>query len=149
MLGSGAGESFTCTIRTKAYNLNEAAQYKRLMYWVVEVNSASGIEAIAHPVTVPLVGVTWNDLDLHNWSDLDKGSWNNPVIVLPVYIDNVDFPTAAPTKAVVKVQSAFRFLSVFFEVFLACDGTAATAPVRIYSITPYIKIKANVSSKVS
>lgn len=149
VLSSGEGEEFTCTMRTKAYSMDEAAQYKRLLYWGVEVASSSGIEAIAHPIAVPRQGSTWNAMDLTTWNILDEGSWNNPFIDPPKYLDDVQFPTSAPVHTTVKVTGAFRFLSAYFEVFMACDGTSRTAPARIYSITPYLKVKANVSSKVS
>ena len=144
-----AGEQFNCTMRTKAHNFGEAAQFKRLMYWTVSVSSASGVDAIAYPITIPRLGTTWNAMNDTTWNELEKGSWNNPLITLPTYVDNIDFPTAAPVPALVKVRGAFKFLSAYVEVFLACDGTLATSPVRIYSITLYTLIQANVSSKVS
>lgn len=145
----GAGEAFTLHIITKAYELNKSAQFKRLMWWALEVLSASGAEGIAHPLTIPISGVTWNQMSATTWNQLSMGTWNNLLITQPTYDDNTVYPMAAPQQMTIKVRTAIRFLRTSFEVFLHLDGTAATSPARIYSITPYLKVKATVSGKVS
>ncbi len=147
VLSTGSGETMQCVLRTKAYSLDESAQYKRLLYWAIEHRSASGLEAIAHPVAVPITGATWNDMEAYNWGDF--GSWNNPLLQITDYTDTVTYPTLAPIMSTVKMIAAFRFIRVYFEVFQTCDGTTATSPSRIYSITPYMKIHAGLSKKVS
>jgi hypothetical protein len=147
VLPSGAGEEMTCTVRTKAYSLDDAADYKRLLYWTVEIRSAVGVTANAYPTALSTGSTTWNDMMTHNWNDF--GTWNNPLIPEVVYVDTVAFPTLAPVRTVVKMTAPFRFLSGYYEIVMECDGTAATSPSRIYSITPYLKVKAGVSRKVS
>lgn len=147
VLGTGSGELMTCHIRTKSYNFGEPAQYKRLMWWSIESRSSTGVEAIAHPAALPDGGTTWNDMEGEPWSSF--GTWNNPLIQPVTYVDDVAFPTAAPTSTVTKIRTAIRFLGLLFEVFIDTYGTSATGPVRIYGITPYLLVEAGVSRKVS
>lgn len=148
-LASAPGESFVLHISTKAYELDQSAQFKRMLWWALEVQSANGAEGIAHPLTLSLNNVTWNDLNTKTWNDINLGSWNNPLITPSVYDDITMFPSAAPIQETIKVRAAIRFLRTWFEVFLPVDGTAATSPARIYGLAPYLKVKAGISAKVS
>lgn len=142
-------ESFSLHIVTKAYQLDKASNIKRMMWWALSVLSAKGAEGIAHPVIIPAGGVTWNLMAATTWNVLTQGTWNNPLIIAPVYDDNVVSPTSAPQQQTIKVTAAIRFLAVYFEVFIPLDGTVRTSPARIYSITPYLKVKATVTAKVN
>lgn len=145
----GLSESFSLHIITKAYELNKSANVKRMMWWALEVLSAKGAQGIVYPVTIPIQGVTWNQMAATTWNVINSGTWNNPLIPAPAYSDNVVFPTAAPQQQTIKVTAAIRFIRAIFEVFIPLDGTTNTSPARIYSIVPYLKIKADVSQKVS
>lgn len=149
VLQTGTGESMACMIRTKAYSMSQPAQYKALKYWTAEVRSANSVTGISYPVIIPTGTTTWDAMDLVTWDTLDLGNWDNPLVVLPVITDNVPYPSNGPVAKLVRFIRAYRFLKVIFEVYLECDGTAATSPARIYSITPYLGIKANVSKKVN
>jgi len=149
-IATGAlSESYSLHIITKAYELNKSANVKRMMWWALEVLSSRGAEGIVHPVTIPIQGVTWNQMNATTWNVINQGTWNNPLIPQPVYDDNTVFPTAAPQQQTIKVMAAIRFIRAVFEVFIPLDGTTKTSPARIYSITPYLKVKATVSQKVS
>jgi len=106
VLTTGAGETMQCIVQTKAYSLDESAQYKRLLYWAIENRSSVGLDAIAHPVAVPAGGTTWNDMQAYNWGSF--GSWNNPLLQITTYVDSISYPTLAPIMNVIKVQAAFR-----------------------------------------
>lgn len=148
VLGTGDGEPITCRMRTKAYGFGQNATHKRLYFWTVSIASASGLEATLNPVSIPISGTTWNDMNLVNWNDL--GTWNNPLIQAVEYSDDVDFPTAAPVQATVKlIARGIRFLLMYAEIVMQCDGTSATSPSRIYAISPVIGMKADVAKKVS
>lgn len=149
VLPVGDGEKFNAFIRTKSYSFEEAAQYKRIFYWAAEVQSASGAEGIAYPSTVSASGTTWNQMNESTWNDLEGGSWNNPLTVVPVFRDDVEFPAFAPTRALIRFASEFHFMRVAFEVYLECDGTARTAMARIFSITPYLAVRGPVAGKVT
>lgn len=143
------GEPISCMLRTKSYSFDEAAQYKRMFYWTMEVRSASGARGIAYPSAIPTGGVTYDDLDATTFDELDKGSWDNPLILIPSFESDVDFPAAAPIRGLIKCIQDSRLLRMHYEVHLECDGTSSTSPARIYSIVPYVRIKASVSKQVS
>lgn len=147
VLGVGAGEEMACRVRTKAYAFGESAKHKRLYYWAVRVRTASGVDATLNPVAVPITGTTWNEMNEVNWNDL--GTWNNPLVLPIEYVDEVEFPTLAPVMSTIKLVASLRFILIYAEIIMLCDGTSATSPTRIYSITPYIGMKATVSKKVS
>lgn len=148
VLGTGSGEPITCRMRTKAYAFGDNVKHKRLYYWIVRVRSSSGVQAILNPVAIPVSGTTWNAMNTVNWNDL--GTWNNPLVQPVEYIDDVAFPTAAPVRSTIKLLArGVRFLLMYGEIVMQCNGTSATSPSRIYAITPVIGMKADVSKKVS
>lgn len=145
----GASEAIDCVLRTKSYAFDESAQYKRMFFWTAEVRSSNGMTGNAFPSAIPTDGVTYDDMDLVTYDDLDLGSWDNPLVVFPEFETDVAFPSAVPIRALVKCLQDSRLLRMYYEVHLSCDGTARTSPVRVYSITPYVRIKASVSKQVS
>jgi hypothetical protein len=48
-----------------------------------------------------------------------------------------------------KLNEALRFRRIFFELYLDCDGTAATSPVQVFSIIPMVGAKAKVSKEAN
>lgn len=149
VLQLGTGESMACMIRTKAYSMSQPAQYKALKYWTVEVRSAGAVTGTSYPVTLQQGGATWDAMDLTTWDVLSNGNWDNLLVILPKIVDEAPYASSGPIAKLVRFIRAYRFLKVIFEVYMECDGTAATSPARIYSITPYLGIKANVSKKVN
>jgi hypothetical protein len=143
------GETINCVLRTKSYAFDEAAQYKRMFYWTFEVRSANGGMGVAYPSAIPTDGLTYDDLEGISYDVLDLGTVDNPLILIPSYTTDVTFPTAAPVRALIKAGQDSRLLRMYYEITLECDGTASTSPARIYSIVPYVRIKASVSKQVS
>lgn len=144
-----AGEQMTCSVRTKAFYFDDPGIIKRMMYWTISYRSSSGVDAIATPVDIVQNQVTWNELSTHTWNDLNKGTWNNLLVVTPVVQDDIDFPTLAPVQGLAKVHSPIRFKTVYFDMQLSTDGTASTAPARIFNLTAYLKEHARAGAKVS
>lgn len=142
-------EEIMCKISTKAYSLDESSKYKRIFQWFIEVLSSRGVQGVAHPIALLGVNVTWNDLSTRTWNEMSKNTWNNLLVSAVEYGDATDYPTSSPVRTVAKLRASARFLRMYFDVFLSWDGTTATGPVRIYSITPHLKVKSDVSRKVS
>lgn len=145
----GPSEAIPCVLRTKSYAFDDAAQYKRMFYWTMEVRTANGARGVAYPSAITTDGVTWDDMSLVTWDVLSEGSWDNPLIITPMYESDVSFPTSSPVRALIKCLQDSRLLRMYYEVYLECDGTTRTAPVRVYSITPYVRVKGSVSKQVS
>lgn len=138
---SSPGESITAHVRTKAYTLDEPAQYKRLFMWTVQAETASGLTGVATPIAQPTSFTTWDQMALSDWDTLAKGSWDNPLLTVVQITDNIAWPTSAPVLIETKLIQGLRFLSIFFDVTLVFDGTTKTSPAKIYAITPYMLIK--------
>lgn len=147
VLGTGTGELMSCRIRTKAYAFGESSRYKRNFFWAIRIRSSRGVEGILNPVAIPIEGTTWNEMENFNWNDF--GTWNNPLVLPVEYVDDVTFPTAAPVMSTVKMVARLHFLLMYLDVIMECDGTSETSPTRIYAITPYLSMSADLSKKVS
>lgn len=147
-LAAGAtGEQITAWIRTKATAVNDASRFKRLFYWTVEALTAKGVKGAANPVTVVSSSTTWNDMEGYNQDQF--GTWDNPLVVLPVIVDDVPFPTNAPAHTVTKMIRSMKVTRIFFEVYLTFDGTTRTVPAKIYDLVAYFRESAGVAKKVS
>ncbi len=146
---SGAGETFTWMVRTKAYPFGEEGRYKRLMWWLASVRSARPIAATANPIALPGTGVTWDQMATKTWDVLAMGTWTNPFIAPATYVDNVSYQAAAPYHVLVKIRAALHALSISFDVSSVCDGTAATGPGKLYGIESHLMLQSEVSRKVS
>jgi hypothetical protein len=147
-------ESFALHVTTKSYDFSRAANDKRMTWWALEVQSATGARGVMSPVVIPIAGVTWNQMNSLVWPNTAGGvpaiqTWNNPMISQPTFSDTVGFPTAAPQRQTIKFAGAGRFVRVFADVYVTLDGTSKTSPAKIFSIVPYLKNKVTVSQKVS
>ncbi len=141
------GETITAWIRTKATAVEDVSRFKRLFYWTIEALTASGVKGAANPVTVISSFTTWDDMEGFNQDNF--GTWDNPLIVLPVIVDDVDFPTNSPAHTVTKLIKSLKVTRVFFEAYLTFDGTTKTVPAKLYDIVAYFKESAGVAKKVS
>ena len=54
-----------------------------------------------------------------------------------------------PVRMEAKLQQSLRFRRLYFELYLDCDGTAATSPVQVFSIIPMVGAKAKVSKEAN
>ena len=145
----GLTETYTMRVVTKIYDFAEPAAFKRLFWWAAEVFSATGIDALTHPVIISAGGVTWDQMATTTWDVLALGSWDDPLIIPPLYDDNTTFPVDFPIEETIRVIAATPFVRIFFEVKINLDGTATTTPARLINIVPYLANKENVSQKVS
>lgn len=162
---SAAGsEAMQCFIRTKIYDFDSPVEWKRLYYWAADVASARPIKAVVFPVALVETPVqatwdeiskdfeaetgfyTWDQISKDDLSDVTYGTWDS--IVTPSGgISTVvsSFPQTAPQRVEAKLNNSLRFRRIYFELYLDCDGTASTAPVQIYSLTPMVGAKASVA----
>jgi hypothetical protein len=150
-LAVGSGESFDVILRTKSYAFQQASEYKRMTYWTVEVTSADGVTGNLYPEALGSAGATWDQLSLQTWDQLSTGTWDNPLVIPVTITDMATFPSLAPIGITAKMTlSGYgRFLRMQFEIRKTIDGTTATAPFRIRSLTAYLLLKARTSKKVS
>lgn len=145
----GSNETFSLHVITKLYDLSKPVEFKRMTHWAVEVLSASGVDGIAHPVSIGQGGTTWNAMAASTWNTLTMGTWNNPLLVVVAYEDNTAYPTSAPQQETIKLTAAIRFIRVFFELSITVDGTSLTSPTRILAIIAFLLEDAQLAQKVS
>lgn len=143
------GEEMSCTARTKTFDFNLAGTFKRLLYWTIGFRSARGVSGQIVPVGVNGSSISFDDMENSTFDDFDLATWDAPIFKVPVFQDNITFPAAVPMQALAKAMARIRFLSAYFEVTLTTKGTQATAPVRIFTVTAYLKQHADTGEKVS
>lgn len=157
-------EEFQCSLRTKVYDFNTPAEWKRLYFWAADIASARPVKAAAYsvaiPATQPLVTwdeiskdfaeesgfYSWDKLSLDNVGDTEYGTWDGlktPSGAISTIVDS--FPQGSVLRMELKLNHALRFRRIYFELYLNCDGTALTSPVQVFSITPMIGAKAKIS----
>jgi hypothetical protein len=158
----------TCSLRTKIYDFNTPVEWKRLYFWAVDVVTALEFKAIAHPVALldSTTLITWDQLDRlfdpnlprYTWDefsqdsevDVDFKSWD--ALIEPENSAGTIVESSGQNKPVrleAKLNQALRFRRIYFELYLACDGTAATSPVQVFSIIPMVGAKAKVSKEAN
>jgi hypothetical protein len=157
-------ETFNCSMRTKIYDFDAPAEWKRLYFWAADIASALPVKASVFPVDLPETPpiITWEELskDLTSettyatWDELSKdapddeifGTWDNLKETdgrITSIVSN--FTATKPQRMEMKFNHALRFRRVYFELYLDCDGTASTSPVSVFSITPMVGSKAKIS----
>ena len=164
---SNGTEEMTCSLRTKIYDFNTPVEWKRLYFWTADITTARIVRAVAVPVAIrekPLA-IHWDELSsdgqydnsYYTWDELSKenefddrfGTWDR--LKTPGTIETVieDFPQGQLIRMETKLDNALRFRRIFFELYLSCDGTAATSPVQVFSLIPMVGAKAKIAREAN
>ena len=145
-------ESMVCELRTRIYDFDTPNEYKRLYWWAADIMAVGEIRARVFPVSLDTTTrSTWDHLERFTWDELATSidGWDNPA-PFPFNVQtNSVFPYKRPERINLKLDHSLRFRRVYFELSMNCDGTAATAPTQIFSITPMIGVKAKTSERIS
>ena len=164
---SSGTEEMTCSLRTKIYDFNTPVEWKRLYFWTADITTARIVRAVAVPVAIreTALAVHWDELSsdgqydnsFYTWDELSKedefddrfGTWDRPKT--PGTIETVieDFPQGQLIRMETKLDTALRFRRIFFELYLSCDGTAATSPVQVFSLIPMVGAKAKIAREAN
>lgn len=157
-------ETIKCSLRTKIYDFNTPVEWKRLYYWSADLATAKPIKAIVYPVSLPETATlpSWDEIskdftgetNYYTWDQLSKdaiddpiyGTWDN--IISPsggIQTVITEFPAGYVNRLEVKLNQSLRFRRIYFELYLECDGSSATSPVQVYSMTPMVGVKAKVA----
>lgn len=162
-------EEFKCSMRTKIYDFQTPVEWKRLYFWAADIATARPAQGVVYPVALSESAIqikwdelsldfegdtqfsTWDELSLDEVGDTEYGTWDNLKETsgqIGTIID--DFPAAGrPIRLEAKMNQALRFRRIYFELYLECDGTAATSPVQVFSLIPMIGAKAKVSKEAN
>ena len=142
-------------------------EWKRLYFWTADITTARIVRAVAVPVAIreEALAVHWDELSsdgaydnsFYTWDELSKedefddrfGTWDRPKT--PGTIETVieDFPQGQLIRMETKLDNSLRFRRIYFELYLSCDGTAATSPVQVFSIIPMVGAKAKIAREAN
>lgn len=138
-------ETIDCSFITKNYDFGISSNFKRLYWWGADVIAQGNVGVSANPV-VYNIAITWDQLMAFTWDALQ--TWDQPLTALPIVTDSVS-ALGAGSRKFLKFLKALRFRQIFFKVMITNDGTAATAPSRIFNLSVYVNRKQTVSKKIS
>jgi hypothetical protein len=145
-------EEMVCELRTRIYDFETPNEYKRLYWWAADIMGVGEITARVFPVSLDTsTQSTWDHLERFTWDELATSldGWDNPAPFPFTVQTNTIFAYRRPERINLKLDHSLRFRRVYFEISMNCDGTAATAPTQIFSITPMIGVKAKTSERIS
>jgi hypothetical protein len=147
---STATEEFTCTLQTKNYSYKLASNFKRLYWWGVDAIFRGRVVAQAVPVSFNRKP-TWGELRSNNktWGDLLLGTWGNLFIGDVSILTEYDLEGLGSDRKFAKFKKGSRFRQIYFRLSFDTDGSIATAPVQVFTLSAYIDSKETVSKAVS
>ena len=141
-------EEMFCSIRTKNYDYQSASRFKRLFWWAVDmIGRDSNMEFTVHPI-VYTNSLTWGDLTAYRWDQLN--TWARPLDVSYDIIDPVEVGGSSETgRKLLKLMKSLRFRQVGFTISATTDGSLGSAPLQIFTLTTYVRVKQSVVQKIS
>lgn len=142
-------EEFQCLVRTRIYDFNTPTEWKRLYWWAVDIMASGQVQADAYVVGLFNSENEWRQMDAFTWDQLEYGTWDTPINEAPPVESVREVPAGRPQRTLLKLKQGLRFRRIYFEVYLTCDGTQATAPTQIFSLTPMIGEKAKMTKGVN
>lgn len=142
-------EQFTCILRTKIYDFDTPAEWKRMYWWAADISANGPVNSRVFTVGVSNDFYPWETLQDYTWDDLDERTWDK--LFLSGYQIRTDqvIDSSSPQRVSLKLDKSIRFRRAYFEVYLTCDGTATTAPAQIFSITPMVGVKAKMTKDIA
>lgn len=139
--GSLDSEEILCTMQTKAFDFGSPDSWKRMFYWDADVYTARDVVGTATPFQLSNIIPNWDDMELKTWDQLEEGTWDNILEKNPDVVTTIDYPTNSPFRVNVAFQRDMRFRRAAYKIQLTTDGTNATGPVRIVSLSVHAVLK--------
>jgi hypothetical protein len=142
-------ETFTCKLRTRIYDFETPAEWKRLYWWAADIAADGLITATVTAIAASSTVRSWDQLSTTTWDILDTRTWDK-ILSEDAYVTTErTLAEGVPQRALLKLEHSIRFRRAYFEVYFSCDGTAETSPAQIFSITPMIGVKAKMTKGVA
>ena len=141
-------ESFTCRVKTKVYSFNVPYSYKRLMWWGIDLLTKSTTTVIASPVVYGRP-VRILDIEPYTIGQLNTKPINALLDVDISVSDSANIKNPSGIRMFVKYLKSLRFRQIQFQLSSVLDGTTATGPLHIYSMTAFIINKELVEKKIN
>lgn len=142
-------EEMTCVLQTKNYNFEVPGSFKVLFWWGLDAIFKVSVKGQVVPGVFNL-STTWGQIANLGvtWGQLLMGTWAHPYLSDPSEVSDVS-TGPGPSRKFVKFFKKLRFRQIYFRVSFQIDGSSATGPVQIFSLSAYVQEKQTVSKTVS
>lgn len=138
-----------CVLQTKNFNYEASSVYKRLFWWGVDAVFRGRVTGAVFPVTVSKQ-VTWADmLALLNWQQALAFTWDQPASPGVSVETERDTAGAGSTRKFVKFRKSLRFRQAYYRLVFDTDGSTATAPVKVFSLSTIVRAHERVSKTIT
>lgn len=147
---ANVAEEFECVLQTKNYNYKLSSNFKRLYWWGVDAIFRRRVIAQAVPVSFNRKP-TWGELVAQGitWGTLLSGTWGNLYSGDVSIVSDYDLEGLGSIRKFVKFRKGLRFRQIYFRLRFETDGSIASAPVQVFSLSAYVDSKETVSKTVS
>lgn len=147
---ANVAEEFECVLQTKNYNYKLSSNFKRLYWWGVDAIFRRRVIAQAVPVVFNRKP-TWGELRAQGitWGTLLSGTWGNLYTGDVSIVSDYDLEGLGSVRKFVKFRKGLRFRQIYFRLRFETDGSIATAPVQVFTLSAYVDSKETVSKTVS
>lgn len=145
---SNVAEDMDCHVTTKNYDYNTSSRFKRLFWWGVDIVANVSIRCELLPVFYGQRR-TWEFMSQFTWGEA-TGTWAEPAPASrPDYTYAVPVGGLSFGRKFVKLPQAIRFRQLAFRVSGTTKGDIETAPLKLFSITTFVKDKQKMVKKIS
>jgi hypothetical protein len=141
-------EAFVCTVQTKNYNYQASGVYKRLFWWGVDAIFRGQVTAKASPISFSQ-SITWSVLGAYQWGQISLFAWEQPAAPVIAVETIRATPGNAAIRKFVKMLKSLRFRQINYRLEFETNGDTTTAPVRLFSLTTYVRAHQKVSKTVT
>lgn len=141
-------EEMTCTMQTKAFDFGSPDSWKRMFYWDADVYTARNVIGTATPLQLTNIVPSWDDLETQGftWDTMGANTWDNILTKTSEIVSTIVYPANGPFRVNVAFQRDMRFRRSAYKIQLTTDGTTATGPVRIVSLSVHAVLKKVIST---
>lgn len=135
------------SLLTKNFDLADSHHFKKMMWWGADVLTNQNIVGFATPITTEFK-TTWHDLSTKTWFSISNNSWFAPLST-PASVETDVTIISSVSRKFVKFKKTLRFRQINFRVTMQGDGSTATGPCRLFTLTAIMASKQTVSKQVS
>lgn len=146
---SGVSEKMDCFFITKNYDYDSAAKWKRLFWTGIDAISNTEVYIESRPISSAR-RMTWGELKKKTWGAIkeDKLVWGRLAGDDPDIMEVIPVGGAAFGRRLLKTTRSLRFRQIAFKVGGTTSGDTETSPLRIFTLTTFVKDKQVVAKRV-